>query len=266
MKKIVSLVLAAATVGASGAFVGCFGGEAKVNYTLSEDGTYYILSSVSNKSALTEYEIPATYTPEDGGETLPVKAIGADAFNMCSRLTSVTIPDSVTEIGYRAFAACSFKQIDIPDSVTSIAAMAFYACNMLESIVVPSGVTALGADAFMRCSALKRAEVYANVTKLNGGVFYNVVIDHAGSLYLTTSLTEVVLSSNIKKIETTAFYGNVITDVYYTGTEEEWDEVGFYTVTATEKDGETKYEEVEKKQTDCFSSETTIHFNYSAEG
>ena len=57
MKKFLSIALATASIAACLSFVGCGGGEAVVNYTLSEDGTYYIVSSVTgNKRALKEYE------------------------------------------------------------------------------------------------------------------------------------------------------------------------------------------------------------------
>ena len=84
MKKLLSIALATASIAACLSFVGC-GGEATVNYTLSEDGTYYIVSSVSgNKNALTSYQIPATYSEQEDGEQLPVKAIGDQAFYRCA--------------------------------------------------------------------------------------------------------------------------------------------------------------------------------------
>lgn len=262
MKKIVSLILATAALCASGALFGCSSGEATVNYTLSEDGTYYILSSVSNKRALQEYDVPATYTPSGGGEALPVKVIATDAFCMCTKLMKVTIPDSVTEIGVRAFGGCPFTQITIPDSVETIGNAAFMSCTNLESVVIPQSVTELGYKAFYGCSGLKRAEVYANVTDLKGGVFYNKIMTNGGETYTFTSLTEVVISSNVKKIADSALYGNIIEDIYFTGTEEQWDELYFYTYQLKEgKDDE--YEEVKKEKSDYLPSTTTVHFEYS---
>jgi serine/threonine protein kinase len=57
-----------------------------------------------------------------------------------SDIKSVTIPDSVTNIGDRAFYGCkSLESIVIPDSVTSIGDGAFDQCHSLRSIIIPKG-------------------------------------------------------------------------------------------------------------------------------
>jgi hypothetical protein len=58
-------------------------------------------------------------------------------YECCSTLSSITIPDSVTEIGANAFANCSgLTSVTIPDGVTSIGVAAFYGCTSLSSITV----------------------------------------------------------------------------------------------------------------------------------
>ena len=71
------------------------------------------------------------------------------AFSSCSSLTSITIPNSVTEIGSRAFEGCTgLTSITIPNSVTKIGSSAFEGCTGLTSITIPNSVTEIGYDAF----------------------------------------------------------------------------------------------------------------------
>ena len=62
----------------------------------------------------------------------------------CDRLTSITIPDSVTKIERHAFAHCSkLASITIPNSVISICESAFWACSSLQHITIPNNVTTI---------------------------------------------------------------------------------------------------------------------------
>ncbi len=78
------------------------------------------------------------------------------AFSGCSSLTSIEIPDSVTEIGSQAFSECSsLTSVVIGNSVTSIGSYAFEYCSSLTSVVIPYSVTSIGSYAFHYCSRLR---------------------------------------------------------------------------------------------------------------
>lgn len=87
-------------------------------YTLSEDGTYYIVSGIENSEA-TEIIIPIHI---DG---IVVKEIGSYAFAN-SNITSIKFSSTITKIGEYAFSGCvSLDEITIPANITTIGAYAF---------------------------------------------------------------------------------------------------------------------------------------------
>jgi serine/threonine protein kinase len=107
--------------------------------------------------------------------TIPdsVTSIGDKAFSWCESLQSVTIPDSVTSIGDRAFYHCDFLQsITIPDSVTSIGNEAFSGCESLQSVTIPDSVTSIGDSAFWGCESLQSVTIPDSVTSIGDWAFF----------------------------------------------------------------------------------------------
>ena len=98
--------------------------------------------------------------------------IGDKAFDMCSNLQSIVIPDSVTKIGYCAFSSCiSLQSIVIPDSVIQISDGAFLACHSIQSIVIPDSVTKIGGCAFSYCKELQTIVIPDSVTEIGNSAF-----------------------------------------------------------------------------------------------
>lgn len=87
---------------------------------------------------------------------LPVTKINAYAFDGCSDITSVTIPDSVSSIGKHAFDSChGLTSVTIPNSVTKIGTWAFSDCKNLTWIRIPRSVKKIEDYTFRNCSNLK---------------------------------------------------------------------------------------------------------------
>ena len=137
--------------------------------------------------------------------TIPnsVTTIGNAAFSDCHSLTSVTIPDSVTTIGRFAFDGCrSFKSVIIPDSVTTIGDYAFRGCKSLASIAIPNSVTTIGYRAFRDCRSL--TEFKGKFAEDNGRI---LVIDGTLIACAPAGLTEYTIPDSVTTIGEEAFYG-----------------------------------------------------------
>ena len=85
-----------------------------------------------------------------------VTDIGACLFRDCSWLTEIKIPNSVTSIGGSAFSGCTgLTNVSISNSVTSIGSSAFSGCTGLTNVSIPNSVTSFENSVFEGCSGLK---------------------------------------------------------------------------------------------------------------
>ncbi len=170
-----------------------------LDYTLSDDETYYIVSGIGTCTD-TVVVIPNICKEK------PVSEIDKYAFKDCNELVDIVIPDSVTVIGDHAFEWCgALENLEIPGSVVKIGEQAFQGCYSLESIVVDDrntvyisngnclietasktlilgcknseipadgSVVSISADSFSLCNELKSITIPDCVTYINGSAFY----------------------------------------------------------------------------------------------
>lgn len=93
---------------------------------------------------------------------------------MCSGLTSVTIPNSLTSIREYVFRGCSgLTSITIPNSVTSIGECAFSGCFGLTSVTIPHTVTSIGVESFSNCNGLTSVVIGNSINKIGNSAFAN---------------------------------------------------------------------------------------------
>ena len=145
-----------------------------------------------------------------------VTTIGESAFNKCTSLTNVTIANSVTTIDYSAFSECTkLASITIPDSVTSIGAGAFVYCSSLTSVTIGNSVTMIGWSVFEGCTSLTSVIIPDSVTTIGRSAFQSC-----------TSLTSITIPDSVTEIYENAFADcPKLTDVYYTGSESDWNNI-----------------------------------------
>lgn len=186
----------------SSAFYGC---NSLTSVTIPNGVTSLENYVFSQCRGLTEVTIPEGVT-----------SIGDEAFLNCNSLTSVTIPEGVVSLGASVFEECtSLTSVTIPDSVTSIGEGAFYNCIGLSSVAIPDGVTSLSKDVFLGCIDLTSIVIPDGVTSIGDSAFQ-----------WCDCLASIVIPDSVTSIGTDTFRGCYsLTDVYYAGTEEEWEQI-----------------------------------------
>ena len=177
-------------------------GEMPENTTISiNDGTLGIADSVF----CDHYNLRSITIPNS------VTSIGYDAFRKCNGLTSVNISDMAAWCNIKFSGNYSnplycahhlyingneITNLVIPNSVTSIGSCAFYGCTGLTSATIPSSVTSIGYDAFRDCSGLRSVTIPNSVTSIDSYAFSGC-----------RRLESVTIPNSVTSISTGVFYG-----------------------------------------------------------
>jgi len=118
---------------------------------------------------------------------------GAPWYDYASSVTTINLPEGLTKIGDYAFYGCHMASLSIPDSVTSIGFRAISVCPNLLSITIPDNVTTIGTWSFCSC------------TKLNSITFGHGLTTIPNAFEDCTSLTTITFPNNIQEIAYAAF-------------------------------------------------------------
>ena len=162
-----------------------------------------------------------------------VTKIGEIAFLGFNSLTSITMADSVTEIGDRvkseAGAAHSLKSIQFSNNLAKIGEDAFWGCSKLTSINLPNGLQTIGNDSFRNCSGLTTVVLPDSVKSIGDQCFYDCkkittftfgtgftgVTSFGQSLQGTDALTKVTCKAiTPPKIDSFMFCGSIAQECY----------------------------------------------------
>ncbi len=123
------------------------------------------------------------------------KLIADGAFNNCEYITSVVIPEGITELGHSTFSGCkSLTDVKLPNTLTDIGSGLFWGCGSLEEVQLPSGITGIHSSTFNGCTSLKKVTLPENLSVIDPYAFKDC-----------TSLESVNIPENVKSIGLYAF-------------------------------------------------------------
>ena len=188
-----------------------------------------------------------------------ITALDAAAFRTCANLKTVTLPDTLRFIPKNCFMGCAaLKEISIPAGVQLIGSMAFMQCTALEKVSLPADLHAIGSDAFNGCTALKSISLPGKLTSIGFEAFMNTGLTSVtlpGSVrsidswafaqckdlknailscglatlpqcvFQNSALEYVVIPKSIRTADEAAFYNCTLQEIYYEGTQAEFESI-----------------------------------------
>lgn len=197
-----------------------------------EDGALYISNCLVN---VKKDNIKDDFCIKNG-----TRVIADKAFSGCTNLASITVPDSIENLGMYTFEKCEIRElniskgakkvtskmvmhgvtlevVNIPDGVMDIGDYAFHDCRGLTSVTIPNSVTSIGNNAFDGCTSLTNITIPYGVTSIGKNTFAycdltsitipDSVTSIGDEAFLKCSrLTSVVLPNSVTSIGKLAFW------------------------------------------------------------
>ena len=141
----------------------------EIKFEVLMDGTVAIIGFSGTPTS-----IPSTVTIGDVSHR--ISEIQGGAFNGCSSLRSVSLPDGLITINQSAFVGCSsLESLDIPDSVKSIGDWIFEGCVSLREVSLSDSLEIIGNHVFINCKSLESLDIPDSVKKIGVNLFSGCV-------------------------------------------------------------------------------------------
>lgn len=177
-----------------------------------EDGRTELPDTLLRGSGIRQLTVPQTVTK-----------IGYSAFAGCTQLTAITLPAGLRELGNEAFKGCTaLTGVALPDSLTALGYGVFRDCSALTAAEFPAGIAWISGSSMLRnCTSLRSVKLpktvsslgdyfFAGCTALEQIVLPDSVTEIGSNLFNgCTALADVTLSTNLQAIPENTFYGCV---------------------------------------------------------
>ncbi len=155
--------------------------------TIAPDSSYLKLTGT--------LEIPGEFYYNN--EFYKVVCIGMNAFENCSGITSVILPNSITSIYDYAFKNCTgLKTVQFGHSLKSIGWYAFENCSGITSLTLPDSLRMVGWVTFSGCSGMKELSIGSQLAGCGNGAFLGCHFDKVVYRGTVAQLCNVIFSSS----------------------------------------------------------------------
>ncbi|MGN0653494.1 MAG: leucine-rich repeat domain-containing protein, partial [Oscillospiraceae bacterium] len=146
-----------------------------------------------------------------------LESIGQEAFTG-TKLTTVTIPKTVTSMGYYSYSSYSgseypafygidsLKTVIFEEGITAIPKEALYYCKSLSNVVIPEGVKMIGNDAFRGCTGITEIAIPDSVTTINASSFSGCTNLKKVYAVKNTAGYKFAIDNNIEIVELTCLH------------------------------------------------------------
>ena len=139
-------------------------------------------------------------------------------FHSCFWLNSIVLPSNLLDIGNKAFFDTKLMSIEIPNTVTNIGEQAFLGCSILDEITIPNSCTNIGQYAFYICNNLSSVNLSNSITNINDYTFSGCSLDSidipnsvktiGSHAFEFCNLESLVISDSLRFIGPSAFSSN----------------------------------------------------------
>lgn len=177
-----------------------------LEYKLSSDGKYYIIIGIGS------FKGNDLIFPESING-IPVTHIGREAFTHCKKITSIYIPEGITDIESEAFQECTkLTSVVIPNSAVNLGSAIFRNCSNLTAITLPANIDEITAQLLLGCDAMTELVIPEGVTKISFRAFGECI-----------NLKTVVIPVSVTEIGESVFcFCDQLQDVIFQGTQSQW--------------------------------------------